>query len=164
MFPYAHKFFLVLILLKRQDRVMTHEILDVNLYIINFWEAQNDKVNYYSLKSIIALWKLLHFWKIVLKNKSSFRLHGDFSELLKEKEVTSNNGKRQQQEFFMFSLPFTCHEGMLIMNANNMYFNKLQAFTYAKIYHYRYSNGKKRTVCYMHWPDGGFPTSKADYM
>lgn len=29
---------------------------------------------------------------------------------------------------------------------------------------FRYSNGKKRTVCYMHWPDGGFPTSKADYM
>lgn len=31
-------------------------------------------------------------------------------------------------------------------------------------YSFRYSNGKKRTVCYMHWPDGGFPTSKADYM
>ena len=31
-------------------------------------------------------------------------------------------------------------------------------------YTFRYTNGKTRTVCYMLWPDGRYPTSRADYM
>lgn len=29
---------------------------------------------------------------------------------------------------------------------------------------HRYYNGKTRTVCYMLWPDGKYPTSTADYV
>ncbi|KAL1398878.1 hypothetical protein pipiens_008616, partial [Culex pipiens pipiens] len=28
----------------------------------------------------------------------------------------------------------------------------------------RYHNGRTRTVCYMLWPDGRYPTSMADYI
>ncbi|KAL7023259.1 hypothetical protein ACKWTF_012541 [Chironomus riparius] len=35
---------------------------------------------------------------------------------------------------------------------------------YSQISTKRYSNGKTRTVCYMLWPDGGYPTSKMDYI
>lgn len=35
---------------------------------------------------------------------------------------------------------------------------------YSKTRVNRYANGKSRTLCYMLWPDGRHPTSKADYM
>lgn len=33
-----------------------------------------------------------------------------------------------------------------------------------ELYTHRYYNGKTRTVCYMLWPDGKYPTSTADYV
>uniref|UniRef100_A0A182N763 G-protein coupled receptors family 1 profile domain-containing protein n=5 Tax=Anopheles TaxID=7164 RepID=A0A182N763_9DIPT len=35
---------------------------------------------------------------------------------------------------------------------------------YSTVMTKRYNNGKTRTVCYMLWPDGRYPTSMADYM
>lgn len=40
----------------------------------------------------------------------------------------------------------------------------LPCLMYSKIRVTRYANGRSKTLCYMLWPDGRYPTSKADYM
>ncbi|CAO1429904.1 unnamed protein product [Diamesa hyperborea] len=35
---------------------------------------------------------------------------------------------------------------------------------YSSVMTKKYTNGKTRTVCYMLWPDGRYPTSRADYI
>ncbi|CRK88961.1 CLUMA_CG002658, isoform A, partial [Clunio marinus] len=35
---------------------------------------------------------------------------------------------------------------------------------YSHVSSRKYSSGKTRTVCFMLWPDGGYPTSKTDYI